>query len=134
MISNSLIRAREQAENAVKDMKDDALKVAAFQTILRKLLDEADSPASKALKISHKTPTSEAAPDSLPGRILLLKEDDYFEEQRMLGEVREALGTRGWHYPVTTLSGAMQSLVRRRLLRRQQASSGNKKVWKYSNP
>jgi hypothetical protein len=115
-------------------MEDEALKIAAFQTILAKLLAEPYSREEVPGKHSKGNPAVGAEPDSLPGRILILKSDSYFEEQKTLADVREALGTRGWHYPLTTLSGAMQGLVRRRLLRRQRVSSGNKKVWKYSNP
>jgi hypothetical protein len=134
MTDKSLIRVRQRAEHAVKDMEDGALKIAAFQTILAKLLAEIDSREELPGKHSKEKPSAGSEPDSLPGRVLVLKSDGFFEEQRMLADVREALGTRGWHYPLTTLSGAMQGLVQRRLLRRQRVTSGNKKVWKYSNP
>jgi len=44
------------------------------------------------------------------GRILAIRSEGFFKTQRSLGEVRESLGSRGWHYPLTTLSGVMQAL------------------------
>ncbi len=73
-------------------------------------------------------------PGTLTGRILAIRSEGFFKTQRSLGEVRESLGSRGWHYPLTTLSGVMQALVRQRELRRERMSVGNKQVWKYSNP
>ncbi len=129
-----LVRARQRAEHAVKDMKDGTLKIAAFQTILAKLLQDQDSPKEAPSEQAKVKPTVRAEPDSLAGRVLAIKSDNYFKEQRTLAEIREALGTRGWHYPLTTLSGTMQGLIRRGGLRRERVASGGKKVWKYSNP
>ena len=136
MTQDPLIKARKRAELAVEDMKDGPLKVAAFQSILAKLLS--DDPDSD-VRIQPGPP---AVPDrmgkqsnTLAGRILTVKTEGFFKVQRSLSEVREVLGSRGWHYPLTTLSGAMQSLVGRSgQLRRVRVSDGKKKVWRYSNP
>ena len=40
MADNSLIQARKRAEQAVRDMEEGPLKIAAFQTILTKLLTD----------------------------------------------------------------------------------------------
>jgi hypothetical protein len=69
----------------------------------------------------------------LPGRVLSLKTDGFFKSQQTLSAVRDELRRRGWHYPVTSLSGPLQLLVRQRELRREQIKDGNKKIWKYSN-
>jgi hypothetical protein len=138
-----LLEARRRAEEAVRDMKAGPLKIAAFQTILNNLLTNPDAsaaPASvKRAKAQARSQVFEEATTkrvraSLPARILTLKDEDYFQEQRTLPQVREGLGARGWHYAITALSGAMQGLVRKRELRREKASSGGKKIWKYSNP
>lgn len=65
--------------------------------------------------------TQEAKPT---GKVLIsdlietLKGEDYFRSPRGLGDVRNKLADMGHHYPVTTLSGAMQKLTRKRQLRR----------------
>ena|ERR1700682_1759388 len=134
MSETGLIQARQKAERAVKDMADGPLKVAAFQTILGKLLAEVGSSEEPGRKTGRKPAGPGKEPDTLRGRILGIKGDGFFQSQQTLGDVREALGSRGWHYPQTTLSGAMQALVRQKHLRRERVSIGKKKVWKYSNP
>ena len=134
MPEDPLIAARKRAEHAVDGMVDGPLKVAAFQTILARLLATADSgqPANRSPLQVTSGPTED--PGTLTGRVLLVKAEGFFKAQRNLSEVREILRTRGWHYPLTSLSGAMQALVRQRQLRRERVSSGSKQVWKYSNP
>ena len=134
MTEDPLVYARKRAERAVEDMNEGPLKIAAFQAILAKLLGDSER-AEEGQRTSAKAPSGAAKhPDSLRGRVLTIKSEGFFKMQRSLGEVREALGSRGWHYPLTTLSGVMQSLVQQRQLRREQVSTGKKRVWKYSNP
>jgi hypothetical protein len=134
MTEDPLVQARKRAEHAVEGMKEGPLKVAAFQAILTKLLADSDR-AEEGQRTSAKAPPSTVKhPDSLRGRVLTIKSEGFFKTQRSLGEVREALGSRGWYIPLTTLSGVMQGLVQRRLLRRERVSAGKKNVWKYSNP
>jgi len=133
MQDNALVAARMQAERAVQDMKEGPLKIAAFQTILAKLLTESESGGQPHLP-NKETPVRPEPPDTTTGRILAIKAEGFFASQRSLSEVREALGSRGWHYPLTTLSGAMQALVRQRHLRRERVNVGRKNVWLYSNP
>jgi hypothetical protein len=134
MADDPLTRARKRAEGAVEGMDDGPLKVAAFQTILAKLL--ADSAPAERMGRTPARPARgvEEQPDTLRGRVLAIKSEGLFKTQRTMSEVREALGSRGWHYPLTTLSGVMQALVRQRHLRRERVAIGNKRVWKYSNP
>src|SRR5437588_12004066 len=49
--------------------------------------------------------------------IASLIDGGFFKTPRDLAGVRSALGQMGHHYPITTLSGAMLRLVRRRELR-----------------
>src|SRR5260370_1865032 len=102
MDESILIRARQKAERAVKGMGEGPLKVAAFEVILSKLLQgsETQEPARR-----HRM-----SPDTLKGRVLAIRDEGFFKTQRTLYEVREALSSHGWHYPPTTLSGAMQAL------------------------
>src|SRR5260221_2094167 len=134
MADDPLVEARKRAERAVEGMADDRLMIAALQTILAKLLPEAD-PTEQVKRVPVKAPAGRSEqPGTLTGRILAIRSEGFFKTQRSLGEVRESLGSRGWHYPLTTLSGVMQGLVQQRLLRRERVSAGKKKVWKYSNP
>ncbi|PYU53178.1 MAG: hypothetical protein DMG48_02785 [Acidobacteria bacterium] len=133
MADDSLVRARKRAEHAVAGMAEGPLKTAAFQTILAKLLADADVGEQVQPPPSRALPGRKQQPRTLTERILAIRSEGFFKPQRSLSEVREALGSRGWHYPLTTLSGVMQALVRRRELRRERVSVGNKQVWKYSN-
>jgi hypothetical protein len=134
MADDPLVRARKRAEQAVAGMAEGPLKTAAFQTILAKLLTDADS-GERIEHAAAKAPSgSKRQPRTLTERILAIRSEGFFKLQRSLSDVRAALGSRGWHYPLTTLSGVMQTLAQQRELRRERATSGNKQVWKYSNP
>jgi len=133
MKEDPLVRARKRAERAVEGMGDGPLKVAAFQAILGKLLNELDSDDSGGPISIKASSYAGRHPDTLNGRVLAIRGEGFFKMQRSLSEVREALGSRGWHYPLTTLSGVMQALVRKGQLRRERASAGKKKVWRYSD-
>jgi hypothetical protein len=130
---NSLIQARRRAEQAVKDMDEGPLKIAAFQTILTKLLTDSGASEQTEAPRAKLKPSSDRPPRTLNERILAMRAEGFFKEQQSLSDVRAALGSKGYHYPLTTLSGSMQSLVRKRELRREQVASGAKQVWKYSN-
>ena len=134
MTEDSLIGARKRAERAVAEMDDGPLKIAAFQTILAKLLTECAPEAQNRHSAAKEGASAKAQPNTISGRILTLKEEGFFKTQQSLGETRRALASRGWHYPLTTLSGAMQRLVRLRDLRRERVSGESKQLWKYSNP
>jgi hypothetical protein len=129
---------RKKAENAVADMVDDELKMKAFEVILSHLLAETKGPTSPASKRAS-APSKKTEPPSTRtciGRILLLKNEGFFVTQRTIAQVKEELARHGWHYPVTALSGKLQTLVRppRRELRRLKAADGKRSVYKYSEP
>lgn len=140
MDTKTLLELRKQAEQAVSDMSDGDLKLKAFEVILGHLLAPNDTsepaPAKAGKEPAKKANVREAGrqADSLIGRVLVLRDEGFFKAQRALGEIRDELQAHGWHYPLTTLSGSMQNLVRKRELRRQRLATGKKKVWKYSNP
>jgi hypothetical protein len=147
MDAKLLITARKQAEDAVKEMPDGDLKVKAFEVILSHMLSTLVTKSSSgagtavAQEVPAKKSGRRAAGAAKPrtskatasGRILVLRDEGYFGSQRTIGEVREELSAHGWHYPVTSLSGTMQSLVRQQELRRVRVADGQKKIWKYSN-
>jgi hypothetical protein len=134
-----LVSARKKAESAVADMSDTTLKVAAFQTILSRLLEvarEQDLPR-ESTGTALPTATRRRGPgDFLPAgtssRILSLAEDGFFREQRSLAEIQTGLAERGWHYDQNNLSTPLARLVRRKVLRRTQVADGSKKLWRYS--
>jgi hypothetical protein len=139
MDDKAIIEARRRAEKAVEGMTDPALKVKAFEQVFGKLLGSAETadalvgePKSRGRRAAGAAPNPKES-ESLPGRLLRLRGDGFFAEQRTLSEIREELRSRGWHYPLTTLSGAMQKCVRSRELRRERGRVGNKRIWKYAN-
>jgi len=135
-----LVELRRQAEDAVRDMDDGSMKVKAFEVILATLLGgslhEQPSPVAQeqARKRSKEGKRNAPTATTLNGRILVLKEEGFFKTQKTISQLREELKAHAWHYPVTTLSGALQGLVRTRELRRERGTEGSKKLWKYSNP
>jgi hypothetical protein len=139
-VKDELREARKQAEQAVVDMPEGELKLRAFETILSHLLSTlggSNTQDSVANKKPRPIPEvgSPRVPTSLTERILSLKSKTFFASQRSIAEVRQELKKHGWHYPVTSLSGALQSLVQKGALRREMVADGmGKKVWKYSNP
>jgi hypothetical protein len=133
MADDPLVHARKRAERAVKGMRDGRLKTAAFQTILAKLLADSDRAEEDERTPPKASASTRKHPDTLRGRIVVIRTEGFFKTQRSLGEVREGLALRGWHYALTALSGTMQAMVGRRELRRERVTTGGRRVWKYSN-
>jgi hypothetical protein len=134
-----------RAERAARAIADAGLREKAFEVILNRLLEPErgrgnDWETTRADVQTAARPSRQAdylpkrEPKTLPQRILALQAEGFFREPRSIGSVREGLGSRGWRYPVTTLSGALQGLIRKRSLRRERVREGQKTPWKYSNP
>jgi len=143
MDAKRLVEIRKQAEQAVAEMPDGELKVKAFEVVLTHLLEASQmAPATTSERAAVPKPSGGKISAtigglrSLSGRILVLKDEGFFNKQRTISEVREELSAHGWHYPLTTLSGALQALVRppKNQLRRVRVQQGKRKIWKYSNP
>ena len=134
MDAKKLVEIRKQAEKAVEEMRDGELKIKAFEVILSHLLGSAQgsTAALPSEKQSRTKKNKEAT--SIIGRILVLRDEGFFKTPRGIAEVKEELAAHGWHYPLTTLSPRMMSMVQKRDLRRQKLTEGRKKLWKYSNP
>jgi hypothetical protein len=144
-MKSNLVELRKQAEQAVHDMPESDLKVKAFETILTHLLSaDAGGPSSptpsggktgsSSRGRSKQKDASQQAPKSVGDRVLSLKAEDFFASQRSIADIRMELKKNGWHYPVTSLSGPLQSLVQKKELRREQTNDEGGKGWKYSNP
>jgi hypothetical protein len=136
MDAKRLVELRREAEQAVSEMPDGDLKIKAFEVILNHLLQgpERTQSGAAAAPEPRRRDTKGTVETSTIGRILVLRDEGFFKSQRAIGEVREELRAHGWHYPVTSLSPALLTLVQQRKLRRERGKEGNKKIWKYSNP
>lgn len=126
-----LIIARKKAEEAIRDMPDTPLRMKAFEVILASLLSQ---PKSPMLGTGLEAQESSRPASSLSSRVGVLVEEGFLDEPRSLSEIQRKLAEHGWHYPQSNLSTPLIRMVRQRELRRLQASSGGKKVWKYSLP
>lgn len=59
--------------------------------------------------------------------IIEMREEGYFDEPRSLGEVLNAFQEKGYIFKMTSLSGTMIDLVKRKMLARKKID----KKWKY---
>jgi hypothetical protein len=138
MDTKKLVAIRKEAEKAIAEMPDGDLKVKAFEVILGHLLGAgggtARQPAADEQEADVRPARKGKAAKSATARILVLREEGFFNNQRSMGEVSAELAAHGWHYPLTALSGNLQGLTQRREIRRVRAKKGNKIVWLYSEP
>ena len=59
--------------------------------------------------------------------------DGFFKKPKSISQVRTELENRGHHIPLTSLSGPLQILCQRKVLRRQRVADGKKQAFVYSN-
>jgi len=136
-----LIRARREAEAAVKDMPEGDLKNTAFATILAHRLGQGTAPVPPSpspTRTKARSATNKAGAPRREGttaRLLRLVEEGFFAQPRSLADIKAALAERGWHYQVESLGTPVTRLVqsKHKYLRRTQIAEGGKKIWKYSN-
>jgi len=126
-----------QAEKAVSSVNDPELKRAAFEKVLDDLLTAGAPAQAKAAARAPRGRTEARAArkrSSGPsGYIEELIDDGFFKKPKTISNVKAELGNRGHHIPLTSLSGPLQNLCKRRLLRRHKAkTSGNKQTYNYS--
>ncbi len=135
---DKLKEIRKKAEEAVKGMPDGDLKTKAFEIFLNHLLSQQSQmvgePTVTVAKGPKQSDKISKTPGSTRSRILLLKDEGFFQSPKSLGQVREELHAHGWILPPTTLSGPLQALVRQRELRRLKVKSVKGQLWKYVNP
>jgi hypothetical protein len=75
--------------------------------------------AKQAIARAKSSKKAEKRKDSASDLIISLREEGYFEKPRTLGEIGSALEERGFLYPVTTLSGVVLGLLKKKQLRRK---------------
>src|SRR5690242_16040692 len=76
------------------------------------------------LRKQTRHPTRATRTSSLSSRIVEMVDDGFFDKERTLNEVKEALAKLGIIKPLSTLSGVMQRLVKNRVLRRDRKTIG----------
>ena len=76
---------------------------------------------------SAKRESGKTKPSSASNLVESLIDGGFFKKPQGLTEIKRALAEMGHHFPVTTLSGVMLNVVRKKNLRRQK----NGKVWSY---
>jgi len=137
----------KQAEEAVAPVKDPELKRIAFGKILDSLLGTTEgrrNVSSKSKKARRRASGSSEPVEAKKTRkrragtqayIEELIDDDFFAKPKTIAAVKAELGNRGHHIPLTSLSGPLQNLCKRKRLRRQksEATDGGKKAFAYSN-
>ncbi len=124
----------QQAEHAVTGIKDPALKTVAFGKVIDALMAGGTKPVVKQKKhVGRQRMPNSAARMGTSGFLQEMVDQDYFRSQHALADVKEELANRGHHVPLTSLSGPMQSLCRRRVLRREKKKVGSKQTYVYSN-
>jgi hypothetical protein len=127
----------KQAEGAVASVKDAELRRVAFERVLNDLLGAEDfsgaerprrSPSPGAKKVSTKPKAkTRNGPQAYVEEIVA---DGFFKKPKTISAVKAELGNRGHHIPLTSLSGPMQKLCQKKVLRRQKPDG---KTFSYSN-
>jgi hypothetical protein len=131
-----------QAERAVASVKDPELKRAAFERVLEDLLAKRTGGAS--LRKGTRSKASSVTPKPTAGRTAKPKSgpqayveelvaDGFFKKPKTIAQVKAELENRGRHIPITSLSGPLQKLCQRRVLRRQKGTTKDtSKTFSYS--
>lgn len=93
-------------------------------------LKQAQTAAQAGATVSRKE-IRPATPGSLSEDIIELVSEGFFDKSKTLAEVQDRLAAKGIIKPITTLSGVMQDLVKKRILSREHQMIGKKEVWVY---
>lgn len=137
----TLIEIRKVAEASVADMPAGELKTAAFQTILKALinpeiaLDRPAPPQEPAAKGASKGKSAVKRPSSrsgTTGRLIELVEEGFFNTPKSLPEIQQELAAKGWYYRQEDLGTPVRRLTQKKALRRTSTNQTGKRLWKYS--
>ena len=136
----------KQAEQAVTPVKDPELKRIAFEKILDALLGAPKMHRHVSTKSARArgrdSSGSELAEGQKPRKrpagaqayVEELIDDGFFDKPKTIAAVKAELGNRGHHIPLTSLSGPLQNLCKRKRLRRQKSeATDGKRAFAYSN-
>jgi len=128
----------DEAEQAVKGVKDPELRRIAFQKVLEELLGGGGArPVTQARAKTRGVPNASRTKKASRGGprtyIREMLDDGFFKKPKTITDVKAELENRGHHIPLTSLSGPLQQLCKGRELRRQRVDGkGNKKPFAYS--
>jgi hypothetical protein len=132
----------EEAEQSVAGVKDPELRRIAYQKILEDLLGGQRPPEPSAPRPRRGAATKGAAKASTPAKkragpqayVEELVAENFFKKPKTIANVKAELENRGHHIPLTSLSGPLQTLCQRRVLRRSRsAGAESKNQFSYSN-
>lgn len=125
-----------QAEQAVAAVKDAELRRVAFERILNDLLGDASAEPQPPRRAKARVGAKPAHTGNKKKRggpqayVEEMIEDGFFKKPKSISEVKAELANRGHHIPVTSLSGPMQKLCQKKVLRRQKPDG---KTFSYSH-
>lgn len=130
----------EEAEQSVAGVKDPELRRIAYQKILEDLLGSQrppePSPSNPRRAAKGAAKASKPAKKRIGTQAYLgeLVDENFFKKPKTIANVKAELENRGHHIPLTSLSGPLQRLCQRRVLRRSRAQGAkNKQQYSYSN-
>jgi len=128
-----------QAERAVSDVSEPALKQIAFQKILDDLLAGTREPKDASSRTKPRAKQVVSFPPGPIGKegpkqyIMELIDDGFFNEPKTTSSVRAELATRGRHLTRTLIAVALLRLCKRKVLRRAKvADSEEGNTYAYS--
>ena len=122
-----------QAEQAVKSVTNAELKRVAFEKILDDLLKglrQSSAPQVAAKVVERREPHTKTKATARRGPQQYIEDmilDAFFKTPKTIADVKAELENRGHHIPLTSLSGPLQKLVQRRMLRRQRGKIEGKR-------
>ena len=133
-VENSEIQLLVQrAEASVVNVKDPELRKIAFARVLDSFLTrEAGPPTDNNQKKTalRRVSANKGGPS---GYIEDLAAEGFFRKQATLSDVKRELANRGHVIPLTSLSGPMQRMCKRKILRRHRGTVAGKETFVYSN-
>jgi predicted glycosyltransferase len=112
------------AKATIKSSSGAVITIEAEQSELSSILAayERTSVVDQAKKAIARTRTAKRGEKKREGAsdlIIDLRESGFFKEPKSLGQISDALEEKGYLYPVTSLSGVVLGLVKKRELRRK---------------
>lgn len=119
------------AESSVSGVKDPELRKIAFSKVLDSLLANGDTlRGSGRGRVAAPKQRIKGGPSTY---IEDLCSEGFFQKATTLADVRRELVNRGHSIPLTSLSGPMQRLCKKKVLRRHPSTANGKQAFVYSN-
>lgn len=148
-MSNSPVRFKISFKEINIEFEGDVESAQVAQTAVNNLMNSLTEIQNKLLQLETRIPqgqngsNNQAAPSSKSSRskrrssgdspvrshIIRLKQEGFFDQKRLLGEVRDKLAQQGHHYKSNSMSSPLLALTKSRILSREKNEDG---VWIYS--